>query len=116
MLGMFARRQPKTAQEPQTGPVLGEDITHLRQALQEVITAVSALQEKDKAREAEMSAISLSWAETLDKINRWAGRQAARHRRDIDAALQESPGPAEQESPMHETKAQLRRRLMGTVQ
>jgi hypothetical protein len=71
----------------------------------------------------DVQAIRFEWADVLDKINRWASRQAARTKNDTLRALEleQSPGeeaPAQAAGPAAgqstaELKAQLRRKAYG---
>jgi hypothetical protein len=68
-----------------------------------------------------MVQLRLEWSETLDKIARWAGRQAARDRqrmiREMDDAEAAEDAPGETNGsgvagdPRHSAKAALRARL-----
>jgi hypothetical protein len=46
-----------------------------------------ALAERIVALEAQNTQLQLAWSETLDKIGRWASKQAARERRRVDRDL-----------------------------
>jgi len=75
-------------------------------------------QERLARLEAQFSQMQLEWADTLDKITRWAGKMAARERqrlhRDLAAAesAQEAPGDTNGEGgdqiPPQNRKAALR--------
>lgn len=70
--------------------------------------------------EAEAASLRLEWAETLDKVKAWAGRQAQRDRREAMRAL-EAPESHDQEPGDHQEppviglrpKDQLRARVLG---
>lgn len=69
---------------------------------------------KDLTRE--FTALKLEWAETLDFIQHWAGRQAKRDQKAAKASLtHEPPPPGLEAAPLPETahaamKSELRRR------
>ena len=78
-------RRAETPQTAASDPTLRELVSRLNHD-------VSGLQ-------SELAAIRFEWAEVLDKINRWSAREAARRRRDVNAALsdqrpQGDPDPA----------------------
>lgn len=67
----------------------------------------------------EVHRLQFEWADVLDKINRWASRQAARQRSEVTRALEGADAPAAAaEAPpatnnVAELKAQLRRQAFG---
>lgn len=69
---------------------------------------------------AEVKQLRIEWAETLDKVNRWASRQAARQRKELhanlDAAMADEPAAAALPSQPADVKAELRRRFFARRQ
>jgi hypothetical protein len=70
----------------------------------------------------DVQTLRFEWADVLDKINRWASRQAARQKNDTLRALELEPPAAEEAAPASgpapgqstaELKAQLRRKAYG---
>lgn len=65
----------------------------------------------------EMGQMRIEWAETLDKINRWASRQAARQRKEINQNLDAITSAAEHEATAPSNapvdKSELRRRAFA---
>jgi hypothetical protein len=68
----------------------------------------------------EVGSLRFEWADVLDKINRWASRQAARTRNDTLRALELEPAGEEAPAPapaagqnLAELKAQLRHKAFG---
>lgn len=56
------------------------------------IGTFAALTEQVSQLRSEVGALQQEWAETLERLNRWGKRQAARERKDLHATL-DGPGP-----------------------
>lgn len=107
---LWPKKAPKTAPEPRTEPGAGEDAPlTTRELVGQLLLTCTDLRGQVERQASEMATLRLEWSDTLDRIQRWASRQGARHQRDIAAALAEVP--AATPSPQQETKAELRRRV-----
>lgn len=86
--------------------------------------AVESLERRVRTLEGDLAAVRREWADTLDKLQTWFGRQAARKRqqlhRDLEAqeTASEAAGPTNGHEPI--SKAELRkvvaqRRFQGNL-
>lgn len=86
-----------------------------RELVGQLLLTCTDLRTQIERQGAEMTTIRLEWSDTLDRIQRWASRQGARHRRDIEAALMEQPPAPPPAANPGETKAELRRRVFSAT-
>lgn len=108
---LWPKKGPRTASEPRSEPGAGDDTPlTTRELVGQLLLTVTDLRGKIEQQNSEMATLRLEWADTLDRIQRWASRQGARHRRDIEAALTEHPQAS---APAAESKDELRRRVFS---
>lgn len=107
-------KRARTASEARSQVDPGEDAPlTTRELVGQLLLTCTDLRTQVERQSAEMATLRLEWSDTLDRIQRWASRQGARHRRDIEAALADQPDIAA--APAAETKEQLRRRVFSST-